>query len=177
MTAGKQDPSTEQVVVVDEENRVIGSATRKRMRRENLIHRATFLFVLNSAGELFVQQRTTGKDVYPGYYEVAAGGVVNAGESYDAAAARELEEELGIRGVDLQRQFDFFWQDDGNRVWGRVYLCRYDGPMQLQEEEVQWGAFLPLERVREMMERQSWTPDGIVAFHRLFPQGNSTMWL
>ena len=38
------------------------------------------------------------KDVYPSYYDVAVGGVVGAGESYDDGAQRELAEELGITG-------------------------------------------------------------------------------
>ncbi|NIR17298.1 MAG: NUDIX domain-containing protein, partial [Desulfobacterales bacterium] len=71
-----------------------------------LPHRATYILVFNSGGELYVQKRTQTKDVFPGYYDVAAGGVVLAGESYEEGAVRELLEELGIRGTPLEELFD-----------------------------------------------------------------------
>ena len=45
------------------------------------------------------------RDVFPGYYDIAAGGVVLAGETYEAGARRELAEEVGIRDVPLAHQF------------------------------------------------------------------------
>ena len=83
------------VAIVDEKNHVIGAEPRSRMRTYGLPHRATYILVLNRHGELFVQKRTTDKDIYPGYFDVAAGGVVQAGETYDESARRELTEELG----------------------------------------------------------------------------------
>ena len=96
------------VTIVDDRNNVVGAEPRWRMRSYGLPHRATYILVFNSAGELFVQKRADSKDIYPGHYDVAAGGVVMAGESYESAAMRELEEELGIRDTPLEQQFDFF---------------------------------------------------------------------
>lgn len=151
----------ERVTIVDRENRVVGAASRRRMRRENLIHRACYVLVFNSAGEIFVHQRTVTKDVYPGYFDVAAGGVVVAGESYDASAKRELEEELGIAGRPLERLFDAYREDDHCRVWGRVYRCVYDGPLTFQPEEVVGGRFFAPEQVREEIGPERLTPDGL----------------
>ena len=49
-----------------------------------LPHRSTYVLVFNSQGDLYVQKRTLTKDVFPGYFDVAAGGVVLAGETYVA---------------------------------------------------------------------------------------------
>lgn len=163
----KSDSRDENVAIVDENNRLIGSATRQQMRRNNLIHRATFILLFNKQGELFVQKRTQSKDVYPGFYEVAAGGVVGFNESYEKAARRELAEEVGISGCPLESQFDFFWNDEGNRVWGRVFLCCHDGPFVLQESEVESGAFLSLDAVWKMVRSgMPFTPDGIHCLDR-----------
>ena len=93
------DPGDEHVTIVDDENRVVGSVLRREMRSRRLPHRATYILVFNSGGELFVQKRTMTKDVFPGYYDVAAGGVVLAGEGYMEGAVRELAEEMGIGGI------------------------------------------------------------------------------
>ncbi len=160
-------PSQERVAVVDPSNRFACAAPRWRMRRDNLIHRACYILVFNSRGELFVHQRTDTKDVYPGFFDLAAGGVVLAGESYDAAAQRELAEELGITGQPLAELFDFFWEDAHCRVWGRVYRCVHDGPMTLQPEEIVSGRFMPPDAVERELPLDRITPDSLEAF-RIF---------
>lgn len=154
------------MAVVDEQDRVVGAATRDEMRRRCLIHRASYVLVFNSRNELFLHKRTQAKDVYPGHYDVAAGGVVLHGETYEEAAARELGEELGVRGVPLRPLFDFFHEGPGNRVWGRAFSCFWDGPVTLQPEEVAWGAFLPVERVLALAEAEPFTPDSLLALQR-----------
>lgn len=76
----------ELVQIVDRDNIPIGAAPRHIMRQHGLIHRASYILVFNCQGELFIQKRTLTKDIYPGYWDVAAGGVVLAGESdHDSA--------------------------------------------------------------------------------------------
>ncbi|HHP7235802.1 MAG TPA: NUDIX hydrolase YfcD [Desulfobacterales bacterium] len=162
--------SEEIVTIVDNHNNVVGAEPRWRMRSYGLPHRATYILVFNSAGELFVQKRTESKDIYPGHFDVAAGGVVMAGETYETAAVRELEEELGIRDTPLHPQFDFYYEEAGNRVWGRVYTCVYDGDMVLQKEEVARGDFLSLDEILRMCERRPFTPDGLYVIQRYMSQ-------
>jgi len=160
-------PITDEIVViVDEKNNVVGAAPRSRMRAQGLPHRATYILVFNSKGEIYIQKRTAFKDIYPGYYDVAAGGVVVEGETYDECAVRELEEEMGIRGIPLTKLFDFFHADGRNRVWGRVYRCIYDGEIVLQEEEVESGEFQSIDEVLESGENEKFTPDGIYVLKR-----------
>ncbi len=82
------DPGEEIIQVVDDDNRETATVSRREMRARGLVHRASYILVFNSKGELFVQKRTQDKDIYPGYLDVAAGGVVLAGESYEEAARR-----------------------------------------------------------------------------------------
>lgn len=156
---------TERVVIVDERNQVVGSAPRHEMRSRRLPHRATFILVFDSEGRLLVQKRTGTKDLYPGYYDLAAGGVVVEGESYDASAEREAAEELGIQSIPLKAHFDFYFEDEGNRCFGRVYSCVFDGPFRLQPEEVVSVEFRP---VNEILKGriEPVTPDTLEALER-----------
>jgi isopentenyldiphosphate isomerase len=156
----------ELVTIVDERNKVVGAAPRREMRAGNLPHRATYILVFNSRGELYVQKRTQNKDVFPGYCDVAAGGVILAEESYEEGALRELEEELGIRGVPLTRLFDFSYQDEAVKVWGAAFSCVYDGEVVLQQEEVESGAFLAVDEVFRLAARERFTPDGLYVLRR-----------
>jgi 8-oxo-dGTP pyrophosphatase MutT (NUDIX family) len=156
----------ELVTIVDQENNEVGAVHRWEMRASKLPHRATYILVFNSEGELYVQKRTQTKDVFPGYYDVAAGGVVLAGESYEQGAVRELEEELGIGDALLTELFDFYYEDEHIRLWGRAFSCVYDGKMVLQEEEVESGEFMKVDEVFQLAETEPFTPDCLRVLRR-----------
>ena len=156
----------EPVDVVDEHDRVVGRASRAEVRARRLRHRATYLLVFNRRGELFIHLRTATKDVYPSHWDVAVGGVVGAGESYDDGARRELTEEVGIADAVPEPLFDFCHEDATNQVNGRVYRVVSDGPLVLQPEEVVRGEWLPVAEVRDRIARDPFCPDGVVAFER-----------
>lgn len=162
----------ELVAIVDFENRVTGSATRRQMRSEGLLHRATYVFVFDAAGRLRVQHRTLTKDVYPGYWDLSAGGVVLAGESYEVSAERELAEEMGIRGVALETWFDFYFEDGPSKVWGRAFACIWDGPLELQAEEVQSVEPMDVGAILSGTTGRRFTPDSLYALRRRMGQGS-----
>lgn len=160
------NPQDEIVQIVDMDNKETTHVPRHEMRAKGLLHRATYILVFNSRGELFVQKRTMNKDIYPGYFDVATGGVVLAAESYNESARRELSEELGIKDAALCSHFTFFHQDSSNQVWGRVYSCVYDGELTLQKEEVESGFFALPEKVMALSKKEPFTPDGIYVLKR-----------
>ena len=82
--------------VCDENDVVVGQATRGEVHRRNLIHRAVHILVVRSSGEVVLQMRSAAKDQFPSTWTSSASGHVDAGESYDQAARRELAEELGF---------------------------------------------------------------------------------
>ena len=158
--------SQEIVLVVDGENRAVAELPRHRVRSENLPHRATYIFVFDRRGRVLVQRRTSIKDIYPSCYDLAAGGVVAAGESYEECAEREAEEELGIRDTVLEPKLDFYYEDEGNRCFGRVFTCVHEGPFALQPEEVESVAFHTVEEIAAG-DVAPVTPDSRLAFDRL----------
>ena len=83
--------------VVNEEDLVIGQRRRDEIHSLNLFHRSIHVLVFNSNGEIFLQQRGLLKQESPGLWASSVSGHVDAGESYDVACIREIEEEIGIK--------------------------------------------------------------------------------
>lgn len=162
------------VLIVDNDNTEIAAVPRRIMREQKLIHRASYILVFNRKGKLFVHKRTMTKDVYPGYYDIAAGGVVLAGESYGEAAERELEEELGIEKVTLSPCFDHYFEDETNKVWGRIFRCQHEGPFILQKEEIDSGGFMDVMQVLNASEDMLFTPDGIEILQKMYSSDQGT---
>lgn len=153
------DPSEELVDVVDLEDRVTGVVPRSEMRAGNLVHRAAYVLVRNSRGEIYVHRRTDTKDVDPGLYDMFAAGVCTTGETYDRTAVRELGEELGIEGIVPRFLFKHLYEGAGSRLWGAVYDALWDGPIRHQESEIAWGAFVSLEELLRMLEEREFCAD------------------
>lgn len=86
--------------IVTRDDAVIGTINRQdypRLMQENLGYiRACDLFIVNSRNELFVPIRTANKTIAPNGYDFSAGGHVGAGETYEGALVREIEEELNL---------------------------------------------------------------------------------
>ncbi|HEY8093711.1 MAG TPA: NUDIX domain-containing protein [Acidimicrobiales bacterium] len=128
--------AAELVDVVDEEDRVVGTVTRARVRADRLLHRGVFIVVRRSGGDVLVHQRSADKDVWPSAWDIAVGGVVAAGEGWDEAAARELAEEVGIRGVVPRFARSGRYSDDEVDEVARVYALTWDGPIAFLDGEV-----------------------------------------
>ena len=156
----------EWVDVVDERDLVVGRATRKQMREHNLLHRNASVLCLTSKGEVYVHQRMHTKDVFPSLYDLFASGVVMAGESYDAAAARELSEELGVAGPTPEPLFKHRYEGPSSRSFTMVYRVVWDGPIVWQADEIAWGAPLPLADIAKNHKQFQYVPDGVEIFER-----------
>lgn len=157
--------------IVDENDRVVGRSPRGEAYAKGLRHRCAFVLARDAEGRIFVHRRTPGKLVFPSLYDMFVGGVVGAGESYDEAALREAEEELGVSGLPRPEYlFKFLYDDGAGRTWwSAVYEVRCELPVRPQAEEVAWHDFLPEAEVVRRLEEGAWewVPDGLAAYERL----------
>ncbi len=152
---------TEEVVGLWEGDREVGVAPRSEMRRRNLRHAATCVVVTNSAGDVYVHRRTDTKDVFPGRYDLAAGGVLLVGEDPDAAAGRELAEELGVGGAPLTPLGAADYADPHTSYLGFRYVATWDGPIVHQASEVAWGDWIPRAELTTWIEERAFVPDTV----------------
>lgn len=154
------DPGDEAVEVIDEAGQVVEVVGRAEVRARNLLHRSVFVAVVNQADELLVHRRATWKDVSPGRWDIAFGGVVGAGEAWEAAAARELAEEAGLT-ADLEYLGEGTYEDAVVREVARVYLARHDGPPTFADGEVAEAAWVPRRQLCPWLDAHDVCPDSV----------------
>ena len=146
------DPK-ESLQVVDEQDRSIRGVDRATVHAERLLHRAIHIFVLNNAGELFLQRRSYRKDTFPRKWDSSAAGHVDLGESYEACATRELREELGL--VDQPREIGRVpASEKTGQEFIRIYQAEADEIIDLNEEEIETGGFFPLSVIDEWIRQR-----------------------
>lgn len=155
------DPRDELVEHVDADNNVIEVVTRRRMRAENLRHRSVAIVVTSSDGRLLVHRRADDKDVFPGWWDLAAGGVVAAGESYDDAARRELAEELGVEGASLEPVTEARHDDEHAREICAVYRVVHDGPFRFDDGEITEARFVTPDELGELLDTERFLPGSL----------------
>jgi 16S rRNA (adenine1518-N6/adenine1519-N6)-dimethyltransferase len=134
--------NNERFPIVNKKDRILRYASRSEVHGNNLRHRAVHILIFNRAGEVYLQQRARWKDRHPLKWDSSAAGHVNAGESYDETARRELEEELGVT-VALKKisKLPASERTDQEFVW--VYRGEVSGNLAPNRTEIESGAFFP----------------------------------
>lgn len=150
--------------VVDNADRVVGTATRGRVHAEGLFHRAVHVLIRNSAGRVFIQQRSMQKDSAPGKWDSSASGHLDSGEDYLDCAIREVREELGIRLAQLREVGRLSASADTGNEFVRIYTGWSEGPFTLHPTEIQDGRWIePADLTREVQL----SPDSFARCFRL----------
>jgi isopentenyl-diphosphate delta-isomerase len=99
----------EQVILVDERDNQVGVMEKLQAHREGRLHRAISVFIFNSRGEMLLQQRAAGKYHSAGLWTNACCSHPRAGEAVEHAAARRLQEEMGMK-CELKETFNFIYK-------------------------------------------------------------------
>jgi 16S rRNA (adenine1518-N6/adenine1519-N6)-dimethyltransferase len=97
---GSKETHYNKITVVDENDVVDGALDLFDAIRKGCIRRVVRVLVFNDKGEILIQRRGAAV-LSPLKLDQSAAGHVDAGESYEVAAARELKEELAIAGYPL----------------------------------------------------------------------------
>jgi 16S rRNA (adenine1518-N6/adenine1519-N6)-dimethyltransferase len=139
--------------VVNENDEVIGRRTRGEVHAERLMHRAVHVFVFNKRGDLLLQQRSMFKDIHPGVWDSSVSGHLDAGEEYEAAAVRELDEEMGIRVNEPLEEIaritpcvETGWEHV------RLYQTRHSGSVRYPAAEVEAAAWFPVKELEQWIK-------------------------
>ncbi len=143
--------------VVDENDNVIGKASRIACHVNNsLIHRSVVVLLYDSNNQVFLTKRKENKTEYPGALDSSAAGHARSGESYEQSAERELQEELGVSGVEIKKigKFNCFTASEREIVC--VFACKFDG--EPRPKEAASGRFYTLKEAGDAIAFGNATP-------------------
>ena len=146
--------------VVNERGEVIGTAPRADCHgNPALVHRAAHVLVFNPSGALLLQLRSMSKDVQPGRWDTSVGVHLAVGETYERAAAREMQEELGISGVEVQYLYDYKLRNETESENIRSFYIVHDGPVRFQEDEIDAVRFWGMDEIKSSLGSGVFTPN------------------
>lgn len=149
----KPQSSEEIFDVVDNNDSIIGQADRDSVHNDKLVHRAIHVFVLNRNDEILLQKRSMQKDTSPGLWGSSASGHLDAGEDYEGAAIRELNEELGIESK-LNKISKI--EPTASTGWEFISLftCEHSGPFNWPYSEVETIGFFKIKMVSKWIKKR-----------------------
>lgn len=142
----------EMMDVVDEQDIPIGHASRKEMYSKGLRHRIVHVLIFDDKGRMAIQLRSEKVSFCPHHWSTAVGGHVKSGETYEAAAARECLEEIGVK---LSLQFfskDEYSAADSPPKFLVTYKAVFNGPFKPNPDEVDKVEFFSIGRLKKMAE-------------------------
>ncbi|MFE6700261.1 NUDIX hydrolase [Streptomyces sp. NPDC057718] len=151
---------------VDEHDRVIGVVGRNEAVADGLLYRMSMVLCRDETGRYLVHRRPENSSRFPGEYSWLVAGAVGAGESYAAAAGRELLEEMGVRAP-VRPLFKFLCQGELSPYWFAVYEATVDhAQIAPQVAEVAWHGWLSGTELEQAMTRWKFVSDSRDAYHR-----------
>lgn len=142
----------EPLILVDHDDAILGYKSKIDCHKgAGILHRAFSIFLFNNAGDVLLQQRSSQKQLWPGYWSNSCCSHPRRGESMDDAATRRLQEELAISTsltylyrFEYQAQFD---EAGAEHELCSVYVARSNDPISVNPNEVSEWTFVAPERL------------------------------
>ena len=143
----------EYILLVDENDNIIGKEEKIKTHQEGKLHRAFSIFVFNSKGELLLQKRGKSKYHSGGLWTNTCCSHQRDGETLEEAVHRRLKEEMGF-DCELKEMFTFtyrikFDNDLFENEYDHVFLGKFDGEPTPNSEEVDEWKWIDLEELKK----------------------------
>ena len=163
------------LILVNENDEPIGKMEKMEAHEKALLHRAFSVFILNSDGEILMQQRALNKYHSAGLWTNTCCSHQFPNEKSLDAANRRLMEEMGI-SADLEFLFKFQYKapfDNGltEHEIDHVFLGNSNELPKVNKKEVNDYKYMSVEKLKEDIDKKS--EDYTVWFKIIFEKFNN----
>lgn len=146
------------VVLIDEQDNQLGLMEKQQAHVAGLLHRAFSVFVFNEQGELLLQQRAAHKYHSPLLWTNTCCSHPRENETYQEAALRRLEEEMGFV-CEIKPKFHFIYKAQlGDQLFehelDHVFVGNYSGEININLEEVHAYKWISMQDLIEDVKAQ-----------------------
>lgn len=151
-----QEFNDELIDLVDQNDQVIGQKYRSEIYSENVSNfRVINALLINSKKHVWIPRRSAHKKLFPLCLDASVGGHVAAGESYEQAFERELQEELNIELSQVQHQIlaKLTPQDNGVSAYMHVYLIMTDKEPVYNTNDFISAAWYEISQLQSMIKK------------------------
>ncbi len=147
----QEEHFVEMMDVVDENDVVIGTASKEDVYIKNLRHRIVHVLVFNTDGKMLLQLRAPQLTFCPNHWSTAVGGHIQAGETPEQAGIREYREELGTTSKLILLGKDYYVQKDGPSKFLTTFTTTHPGPFDPDPTAVTQASFFTINEIRELI--------------------------
>lgn len=146
----------EMVVLVSENDEVLGQMEKMAAHENGILHRAFSVFLFNDNGEMLLQKRAARKYHSPGQWTNAVCSHPRIQETFLEGAKRRMMEEMGIE-AEIEEKFHFIYKAEvGNRLLehelDRVFAGTYNGSFRLNPDEVEAVRYISMDDLEMEMK-------------------------
>lgn len=131
--------------LVDLSDQVVGVGRRRQVFQTAANFRVAHVFVFDSTGQLLLQRIASGLR-HEGAWGSSAAGYLKAGESYQDAAVRKLQEELRV-SVPIAVVGKTMMVDQGSQKFISLFVANSDGPFSPNPADISQLQFLSLQQI------------------------------
>lgn len=155
--------------VVDENNKIIGSASDEEIYSKKLHHRTVHIIACNDKGELFLSQLSAHDVFCPGYWCTSAHGILLQNETYEQAAERSLKNWLGVN-AQLVKIHEGSYDHYKMRKFMQVFRCNTNNIL-LNPGLAMNGKWFSVDDVRDMVKKNQMVhPELAYVIEKLYPE-------
>ena len=140
----------EMMDVVDKEDSVISTVPKSEIYEKSLTHRIVHVLVFNNEGKMAIQLRSVSVSFCPAHWSTTAGGHVQAGETYEQAALREYQEELGVTSTIRFFSKDFYIAKGTPPKFIVAFKTVFNGPFHPDPADVEKVCFFTIAEIKKM---------------------------
>ncbi len=146
----------EYLEVVNHKGEVIGHFPRSVVHgNPSLMHKVVHVLVFDKNGNLLLQKRSEKKDVAPGKWDTSVGGHVGIGEDLIVSSRREMEEELGIKGLETEYLYSYIHSNNYETELVTTFRCVCEGNIfSFNKEEIDEVKFWSIEDIKAALGKK-----------------------